>query len=115
MTLPNRVKLAWLSGALFLATLACSLFERDDDGNGGVLCYEAVAPTDTPTPEILCYTPMPSATPTPEMTPTCYAPLPPEITPTAEPESRMAPDRDALRAHLLAEGHFPAAVARVLQ
>lgn len=120
VTLRTRMKRLWVSALAFVTGLACTVFGVDF-GAPTPMCYEA--PAYTPTPEITCYEPLipvdphvkaMSKVPRPESYKTpvieCYIVSPDSlITPTPTPESR-----DVLRARLLAEGRFPADVAREL-
>ena len=118
--LQTRLKRWLISGLAFITSVACTVLGIDL-GPPTPMCYEA--PAYTPTPQILCYEPtIPPPTPVRATHKTALPNLPkatqiacyiisPEIllTPTPEPESR-----DALRERMLAEGRFPADVAREL-
>lgn len=88
-----RLKIAAVSLLGFLLPAACSL--RPTCYTPGPLPVS----TDTPTPFVTCYT----------STATFISPLSPLPTPTPTPEARRL-----LREKLLADGRFPASVARDL-
>jgi hypothetical protein len=96
-SLKRQLKIAAVSLLGFLIPSACS--------PPPPMCYVPPAPTDTPKPVVTCYTaPPPTQTPTPFTSPL------PTPTPTSTPEARRL-----LRDKLLAEGCFPAGVARELE
>ena len=103
---PLRVKIATISLLTTFVTIACAILRP------------------RPTPEITCYTVVPTITDTPEPIIMCYEAVAPTEASTSTPTPLNSPldtptptteARRLLREQLLAEGRFPGRVVREMK